>query len=102
MASSHMVATIPPGASAGFGQTSLLGRSLVGRVGFGSRRQHHWWRGGVLDRRKTCCTQEPTCGARGHPVDRSRRGIAWHKAGGTPLTRQPGRLSWCCWPFAIL
>ena len=24
------------------------------------------------------------------------------QSGRTPFTRQPGRLSWCCWPFAIL
>ena len=32
MASPHMVAAVPPGASAGFGQASLLGRLLDGLV----------------------------------------------------------------------
>ena len=42
VASVGMVEKVSPAASAGFGEASLLGGPLAGRVGSGGGRQHHW------------------------------------------------------------
>ena len=39
-----MVEKVPPAASAGVGETTLLGGPFAGWVSSGGGRQHTWWR----------------------------------------------------------
>ena len=83
---------VPPAAS-GPGEASLLGGSFVGWICAGGGRQHNRGRSCLLGRRKACSAWKSTCAV---CCQTTRHCGAL--SGETPLTRQLGRRSWCCWP----